>query len=230
MTDKEQPPTIDWKNRFLHYFFLNQRKVLQYSGGVLAITLLAIFWGTQDRGIAQKTMAMFEQWKKNPGDETLTREMERALKKTPHLKQVLEAEIAQVFLNIGEIEKADQRAAGCIARLNEELPLHAEFARISLLIEQEKFQKALEASVTLKERLEREDFGSHLQGWNLVRLAFLHKKLQNPSGELAAWEEVKGFMQRNPAGKSLEVGIGRPDFSLTDFIAHREREIERNNI
>jgi hypothetical protein len=227
MTDKGQSSEpIDWKNRLLQFYFLNHRSVLRYGAAVLAITLLTIFWGTRDGGTSHKARTLFEQWKKTPGDASLTREMERALRKAPHIRRVLEAEIVQGFLNVGDVENADKRAAGCIARLQDDLPLHAEFARISLLIEQEKYQKALEASVTLKERLEKVEAASRFQGWNLLRLAVLHKKLQNPSGELAAWEEVRGFMQQNPAGKSLEAGIGWPEFSLMDFIAHREREID----
>ena len=220
---------IGMKERIIRYCFLNQRKVLQYSFGVLGVCILVILYGTMGAS-AQPTLqakAAFDQWKQTPGDGLLAKEMERALDKAPGLKRALEAEIAQVFLSDGQFENADALATSCIERLNAESPLHADFAQASLLIEQKEYQKALELSVTLKEHLEEEGTSSNLCGWNLLRLAFLQKQLQNKSGELAAWEDVKNFMLKdgNSAGKFLEIGIGRPDFSLADFISHREREI-----
>jgi hypothetical protein len=210
-------------------YFRKEKKILKFGAGVLAVSIFAIFYGTQGGGAKSsiQARAAFEQWKKTPGNVSLTKEMVRTLKKAPNLRRGLEAEIAQIFLSDGQVQNADAMAALCIARLNADSPLHAEFAKTSLLIEQNEYQKALEASVTLKERLELLEGHTSLQGWNLLRLAFLHKKLENQSGELAAWAEVKAFMQQEEglAGKSLETGIGRPDFSLADFISFREREI-----
>jgi hypothetical protein len=220
---------IGLKERAIRYCFLNLRKILQYGLGVMGLCSLAILYGSIGSGAGPtlQAKAAFEQWKQTPSDGLLAKEMERALEKAPGLKRALEAEIAQVFLSDGQFQNADAMATNCIERLHLESPLHAKFAQVSLLIEQKEYQKALELSVTLKEQLEGDEERSSLCGWNLLRLAFLHKQLQNKSGELAAWEEVKDFLQKegNSAGKFLEIGIGRPDFSLADFISHREREI-----
>jgi hypothetical protein len=227
--DPEALNEIGLKERIIRYCFLNQRKILQYGLGAMGLCILAILYGSVGSGAGSTHQAKiaFEQWKQTPGDGLLAKELERSLEKAPGLKRALEAEIAQIFLSDGQFHNADARATNCIERLNLESPLHAEFAQASLLIEQKEYQKALELSVTLKEHLEGDEERSSLCGWNLLRLAFLQKQLQNKSGELAAWEDVKDFLQKegNSAGKFLEIGIGRPDFSLADFISHREREI-----
>jgi hypothetical protein len=221
---KENFPEIGRKELFLKYCFFNQRKIVGWIATVLGISILAIVFATYHAGaeMTQKARVAFEQWKKTPNDEHLTKEMQLALEKAPSLRLVFEAEIVQTLLSHGST--STNIAAQCIERLQEDSPLHAEFATASLLIEQKEYQKALEMSVSLKEHLEEQ---SGLYGWNLLRLAFLHKQLQNPSGELAAWEEVKTYMQKDEvmAGKFYEMGIGKPDFSLSDFITHREREI-----
>jgi hypothetical protein len=230
--DSEALNEIGLKERIIRYCFLNQRKILQYGLGAIGLCILAILYGNigfggSGAGSTHQAKVAFEQWKQTPGDGLLAKEMERALEKAPGLKRALEAEIAQVFLSDGQFHNADVMATNCIERLNLESPLHAEFAQASLLIEQKEYQKALELSVSLKEHLEGDEERSSLCGWNLLRLAFLQKQLHNKSGELAAWEDVKEFMQKggNSAGKFFEIGIGRPDFSLADFISHREREI-----
>lgn len=218
-----------WKERAVRYYLENSRKVLGYGIAAFLACLFAIFYATQEKDVKTDLQAKeaFDLWKLTPKDELLTLEMQKTLQKVPHLKRALEAEIAQIFLLDGQTHKAEAIAEECLGRLDGESPIHADFARISLYIEQKDFQKALEASVTLKERLETVASQKNLYGWNLLRIAFLHKQLQNVSGEKASWEEVKAFMQQagNTEGKFLERGIGRPDFSLADFITHREREL-----
>jgi hypothetical protein len=222
--EQNKSQEIGRKELFLKYCFFNQTKIVGWIATVVGMSILAIVFATNSAGVemTQKGRAAFEQWKKTPNDEHLTKEMELALEKAPSLRRALEAEIVQTLLSNGSIPTST--AAQCIERLQEDAPLHAEFAAVSLLIEQKEYQKALEMSVSLKEHLEEQ---SGLYGWNLLRVAFLHKQLQNSSGELAAWEEVKVYMQKDEeiAGKFYEMGIGRSDFSLSDFIAHREREI-----
>lgn len=224
-TQNEIPPEMGWKENFLKFYFFHKQKVFQGLFAVLAITILAITYATKEEGSSGFLQAKtaFEQWKKTPESESLAKEMERGLHKIPGFRRLFEAEIAQVCLSHGQVERANEKAAPCISRLQEDFPLHAAFAKASLLIEEKEYQKALEASVTLKERLEGSKEFVSLKGWNLVRLAFLHKQLQNSSGELAAWEEVKTFIQEE--GEGVNMGLGKSDFSLADYIAHREHEL-----
>lgn len=229
---KKEPEVVTcagWKERAVRYYLENNQKVVGYCVGAFLVCIFAIFYASQEKDLKTDIQAKeaFDVWKKTPQDELLTQEMQRTLQKAPNLRRALEAEIAQIFLSDGQALNAGLMAEECLERLDAESPLHAEFARISLFIEQKEYQKALEASVTLKERLDLSERQPSLCGWNLLRIAFLHKQLQNNSGERASWEEVKAFMLRegNSEGKFLERGIGRPDFSLADFIAHREREL-----
>ena len=217
---------VGFGERVLRYCFVNQQKIIRYSLCILVIGVFAIFYAARGADIASisKAKVAFEQWKQTPGDAALTQDMEKALQKTAGFRRTLEAEIAQVLLSDGQIEQADPFATACIQRLQEDCPLHAEFAKATLYIEQKEYQKALEASVSLKEQFATADASSNLYGWNLVRVAFLQKQLQNPSGELAAWEDVKNFFF-GEENKVPEIGIGRPGFSLADFIANREKEL-----
>ncbi len=219
------PPEMGWKEKLLKFTFFHKQKLIQMACGAIAIAILSIAYATKDEGTSGflQAKSAFEQWKKAPESESLAKEMERGLHKIPSFRRLFEAEIAQVCLSHGQVERANVKAAPCIARLQEDFPLHAAFAKASLLIEEKEYQKALEASVTLKERLEGSKEFISLKGWNLVRLAFLHKQLQNSSGELSAWEEVKTFIQEE--GEGLNIGLGKSDFSLADYIAHREREL-----
>jgi len=223
--EKETPPEMGWKEKLLKLSFFHRQKFFQATFGILALAILVISYATKEEGSKGflQAKAAFEQWKKEPESESLAKEMERGLQKIPGFRRLLEAEIAQVCLSHGQVQRANVKATPCIARLHEDFPLHAAFAKASLLIEEKEYQKALEASVTLKERLENSKAFVSLRGWNLVRLAFLHKQLQNSSGELSAWEDVKTFIQQE--GEGVNIGLGKSDFSLADYIAYREQEL-----
>lgn len=218
-----------WKERAVHYFLLNKGKVYGYMGTFVAAAALLIAYTTAGPSSreAVQAKALFEQWRKTPSDLKLYKEMQTAVKKIPGLERALEAETAQILLSDGQVETAASMTTSCISRLKEESPTHAEFASISVQIEKQEYQKALEASVSLKERLNDQ---SALYGSNLVRIAFLQKQVGNPPGELAAWEEVRALIEMKGstnAAQFLKANFGEKSFSLADFITQREKHIIR---
>lgn len=231
---------IELKDKVLHFYFLNKNKVHGYATALLIAFMLAIIYITAGPGAKESIQAKqaFEEWKKSPSDQKLSKEMKQALKKFPGFDKSVQSQIAQVLLTDGQVQNAIPIAEACIERLKEDSPLHAAFAEASLFIETKEYQKALEASVALKERIEGTmetgqlkkkgvEIGAALYAWNLLRIAFLQKELHNQPGELSAWEDVKALMQVEgaSAGKFLEINFGQKNFSLKDFISQRERSI-----
>src|SRR3990167_5488366 len=154
---------------------------------------------------------LFAKWEASPQDEILYQKMTQAMRKAPPLQKKYEAVIAQKLIGGGKGVEALQMACRALELARGEAPFHAAFAETSLLIEQEKYQTALQQAVALRERMTKEcDIkkflgdrlvgGSFLYVYNLLRIACLQQELKNHSGERAAWEELGGFLnnERSP--------------------------------
>jgi len=111
-----------------------------------------------------------------------------------------ESEVVQTLLMSGQIDQAERLARGCIERLRKISPFHAAYAETTLSIEKKEFQKALEASVGLKERMDQSPEvnklkgknlkgGSTLYASNLLRIALLQRQVGNSPGELSGVSE-----------------------------------------
>src|SRR5260370_1150300 len=102
---QESLPEMGRKELFLKYCFFNQRKILRWIGAAMVISILTIVFATigADREVTHQARVAFEQWKKTPQDELLTKEMELALEKAPGLRRALEAEIVQTLLSNGSL-------------------------------------------------------------------------------------------------------------------------------
>lgn len=225
-------------DKVISFYVLNRRKVHGYAAALFAAVVLAIVcltWGPSAKASSEAKLAL-EQWKKDPSDLQLQQAMRQALKKAPDFNRSVQAEIAQTLLASGRSEEARSVAGLCVERLREDAPLHAAFAETSLLIEQGHYQRALEASVALKERMEpigakaqAIEVGSALYAWNLLRIASLQNRLGNEPGERSAWEDVRELLALPglSVGRLLEANFGVGNFGLTDFIAHREEGLAR---
>ena len=249
MTKEEVVTKMEFglKERILQFYFFYKRKVHSYIAVTLGFFVLFIGYLTsgpdaEDSNQAKKT---FELWKKNPLDQRLKAEMLEGLRKIAGLERAKEAEIVQTLLSAGEIEPEGRLAKQCIERLRKISPFHASYAETSLNIEKKEFQKALEASVALKELMEKDgkakivkvrslQGGSTLYASNLLRIALLQKQVGNLPGELSAWEELKALLdmqEDSVAAQLLEANFGasfgKNSLSLSNFISQRERSIVR---
>jgi hypothetical protein len=228
-----EPITIEFgfKERVLQYYFLNKGKVHAYAGAFIAISsfCIAFLTATPSASEANDAKEQFAEWKQAPSSKTLYSEMRASVKKIPGLERSLEAEMAQVLLNDGQIEAAEELAKTCLDRLKKQSPLHAAYASTSFLIEKKDFQKALENSVAIKEEMDKKtDKQSSLYASNLMRIALLQKQVSNTHGELSAWEDVKAVIdteRASTAAKFLHDQFDENTFSLSDYISQRERLI-----
>lgn len=178
-----------------------------------------------------KTKNAFAKWEASPTDTDLFDALLVALKKTPTLSERYDAEIAQRLIEANLSEKAIPYAARSIARLQNEVPLHASFAETSLLIEKGSFQEALERAIGLKERMGTDD--PVLYAHNLLRIACLQQALQNGPGEMAAWGDFEDFLgwKEGPTETTLSHEMLQSyhdnEINLSHYIAQRKVTLSR---
>jgi hypothetical protein len=179
--------------------------------------------------------AAFRQWEKAPSDVSYLA-MRRAMKKVPSLEEKYQAVIARHLLQDHHLEEAFALAHRSIARIEVDAPFHAAYGKASLLIEQEAYQAALESAVGLKERMvevcqhaaqEELSGGAVLYAHNLLRIAFLHRQLDNPAGERAAWEDLEGFLkEKRRLSVLLLDSFQDQGVSLSHYMAERKRQLK----
>jgi hypothetical protein len=244
MGPHQNPASLTLGERVLAYWLFHRGQALAWGAGGVAVLLCVIGYialGPSDRDVRSAARA-FAQWKDDPASDALMKRMMRAVRRVPGLELSLESEIVQTLLVAGQPEKAGLLAKAPLERLTAVSPFHAAYAKTSLLIEQREYQKALEAAVALKEKMEGQLDpalwkGSSIQGGsalfvcNLLRIACLQRQLGNGPGELAAWEEMKGLMEAegrsSAAAQLLQTSFGSAQFTLADYISLRERSIVR---
>ncbi len=186
--------------------------------------------------------ALVAKWISLPDDSLVFREMSKALKKVPALQQKYEPIIAQKLMEGGRGAEALEIASRAIGLARAEVPYHAHFAETSLLIEQGKYQIALERAAELKERMVRECdieafWGDRLVGGallfahNLLRIACLQQELNNRPGELAAWEELERLLntkEESPTSHLLLSSFREKGLDLSHYILERKSLLYRS--
>lgn len=202
-------------------------------GSVSVIAGIAILIGYFHSGPSALSYAKAEraiaQWHASPSDEALYTSMIRAIRDVPALEEKYEASIAQKLFDIEKVEEGLVFANRALSRVKGEAPLHATFAKTSLLIESGKFQEALEQAVALKEQmgpsyLSEIKGGSLLYAHNLLRIACLQQELKNRPGEKAAWEELETLLSsQSVLAERLSLPFADKDVSLSQYIAERKK-------
>ncbi len=217
----------------VEWFQQKQRQIL--IGSLSCLAGAAILFGYLGRGptpinYAEAELA-FAQWKSSPLDDRLYQSLKEAIRIVPSIEKKYEAVIAQKLLNTDRMEEALVLASRALGRVKKEAPYHVIFAESSLLIEQGKFQQALENAVALKEQMGgsygcEDKGGSLLYLHNLLRIACLQGALHNRPGEKVAWEELENFLQKD--NRLARVFLGNFSFSNVDlahYIAERKQEL-----
>lgn len=98
--------------------------------------------------------------------------------------------------NEGFVPKLTEKALKSLKRTEKELPTYSEFARTSLLIIEKKYDVALQHSLQLKEELKNSK-ETALYGHNLLRIAFLERKLHQKESDKSK-KELCSFLNHNP--------------------------------
>ncbi len=194
-------------------------------------TLIVYFQSGPDPVKYAAAEAAFSEWKASPQDDLLYQSMQEAIRSVPAVQSKYEASIAQKLLDTNKINEALVLANRSFGRLEEEAPFHAAYAKTSLLIEQESFQKALENAVTLKEQMGGSFALEHKAGgllyvYNLLRIACLQQELNNRPGEKAAWEELESSLQGEARlANILFASFTDRKINLTQYIAERKKAL-----
>lgn len=227
---------IDISKAWSWYLSLSERTrqvSLSVLFSTLGVAVLISYLQTEPAATSYaEAEAMISKWKSSRHDENLYTSMQQALKSVPALQKKYEAAIAQRLINTHRLEDAVVMANRALLRVKEEVPLHASYGKISLLIEQEKYQEALEGAVALKERmgtsyLEKEQTGSLLFAYNLLRIAALQQKLKNKPGEKAALEELEAFLKtEHKSAKALIHTFSEDATNLSAYISERMKNLE----
>jgi hypothetical protein len=213
--------------RLADLLIYNPGKFLSLVLSIVVVSSGVIYLKTH-KSISAKSITanqLFHQWKGNTADPALTRKMISSLKQCPSLQKAYQGEVTQDLISIGKLDLAEGLDLKSVSQLKTEFPYEGMFSEISLLIEKNFFQKALELSVSLKIDLEKKEKKfTPLYAYNLIRLALLHAKVGNPVGEKSCFDELKYLSQEN-LSENLSVFLDQSfksgEFSLNDFVEER---------
>lgn len=123
------------------------------------------------------------------GQDVDLKEISNLVKAHKELAPAFSSYLEQSYAVKGDIKNAKKVSEDSLKRLSFIDPQYKEFAAVSLLIEEKKYEEALLRSVLMNEAIHKEKF-PNLFGLNLVRIAFLETLLQSTTS-LAKWEEAK---------------------------------------
>jgi len=235
------PPFFQEKVNFIEKLGFRYKPWLSSAAASLAGLGLLLFYS--QTGLKAPAYAeiesVFVKWEASPQDELLFQKMRSALHKVPALEKKYEARIVQKLIETGRGAEAIEMAQHSLKEIEKEAPFHASFAETSLLIEQGSYQKALEMSVRLKEKMAKEcDLecfskeqlvgGAVLYAHNLLRIACLHQALKNKPGEMASWEELEAFLgkdEKTVVGQLIINNFQEKGLNLSDYISERKKQL-----
>lgn len=136
------------------------------------------------------------------------------LKRHPELKPVFSPYLEQTYILEGNLPLAKAQLEESLKRLSFINPLYQEYARISLLIEEGKYEEALTKSTAMGEKLQKES-SPNLYGLNLVRVAFLEKILAKSPPSFEKWKEVKSLISNE-----IFMHFSDENLTLLDFASN----------
>lgn len=141
----------------------------------------------------------FFEWKKNPLNLELFNDLHHVLEKDSKLLRKYDGQVAQILIESQQPQEFLSFAKMATERLKE-VPYYSLYSTSTCEINQENFEKALNHSLHLKKELETSladqkdlSMGEVLYAFNLIRIAFLHKKLNHKEKETVSWKNIQSF-------------------------------------
>ncbi|MCI5051631.1 MAG: hypothetical protein MRY21_00665 [Simkaniaceae bacterium] len=186
----------------------------------------------------QQAQEVLNDWEKSlEADPSLLNQLGDSMKRHPELATKLGSSIAQLYLTLGLRDEASE-----YRKYHEEKKLqvkkaYTEFTRGTYLIADGRYDEALNETQDLRAHLnelnsvlENKEYGGALYAFTLLRLASLHKELQNRDEELTVWAELKTYLNGHEEHgeviqRDLEEFLGHfteDKISLFDYISARE--------
>ncbi len=138
----------------------------------------------------------------------------RLLKKHPELNPLFSHHLEQSYVLKGNLQLAKIQAGESLKRLTFINPLYQDYAKVSLLMEEGRFDEALIRSIAIGELLNKDEL-PNLYGINLVRITFLEAQLKKLEAPIKKWEEVKSLISNE-----LFLHFSDENLSLLDFATH----------
>lgn len=220
---------------------------------ILALIFFLVFYLSRQKEIGEKDFVLaktaFTGWNEEGGKKQESFfDLQKILKKHPELAKAYEPAIAQNLLIAHQMEEALPYFQKVLKRYSQ--PYYTQFAQTSLTTTQKKWEQALAEAISLKKELLKDEnfwkegkegshFGSPLFAFNLLRIAFLHQEIEDKSGELKAWEELKSYagwsetkevparLIRKGGFEFLLSAFTMQEISLFDYIEMREKELKK---
>jgi hypothetical protein len=165
-------------------------------------------------------VASFSKWEKSGKEEDRIK-VEAIIKRQPELRTKFEALIGQRLLEQGNGEAASVFVTEVLNRTSDASSLYRQFAEISLVVGRGDLLKALEKSYQLKTSLEGHPEMQVLEGYNLLRLAFLEQEVGSPVEELKLWNELV----KHDSFALIEQSIRKENLTLRNYIQHRKSNL-----
>jgi len=175
-----------------------------------------------------------------PDPDSLDRLME-IMDKHPELHQKYDGNLTQILIKEGETEKAQEIASQMISRTTQSnLPLYADFAKTTLLINQEKYEDALKQAQSLDMKMKKEvelgadrKFGDTLYAYNLLRIGMIQQELGLKDQELKTWQRWNQYLDSkediegiDPKGFDIVLRqFTSGNLSLKNYIEERNKEL-----
>lgn len=210
-------------------FLAAYRKTVGWALAGTAIVISAVLWGRFSH--AEKTegvqVALME-WLSGSSKAT-PKEVSRWLEKDPIVHAAFAGIAAQKFLILKEPRYAEKYAKEGLCAVNP-YSSYRDFSKASFLIAQEKWSKALESAIALKNHMDKNPslYQENLYVMNLLRIGMLQKHLGDSSAEKQAWEDLQKALA-NPAMKQAYFSLVQysktEDVTFQDFVEMRKKTL-----
>ncbi|MBI5346446.1 MAG: hypothetical protein HZB76_04825 [Chlamydiae bacterium] len=124
-----------------------------------------------------------------------------------------------------------------IERVETQIPFYQKFAKTTLAISNKNYGQALDEAKELKLALKISSQTPIFVTYNLLRIASLEKELNNKEGELAALEELNGYITSCQESKdefikesmnSFLSALEENNVELIDYIKYRTAQLQLN--
>jgi hypothetical protein len=175
-----------------------------------------------------KAEALFNRWESSSNDQVLLSDLQKTIQNIPQLREKYDTAIAHKMIQNGQGSELFKVAQKAMSIIEQDAPLHADFAETTLLIEQSGYQQALERAVRLKQKMLNDQLTKTvLFGENLIRIAHLQQELKNGPGEKAAWDDVQSFFkEETSAAKRILQEFQAKRINLESYINSRQRSLK----
>jgi hypothetical protein len=188
MEQEAQP--LDQLNKVKELFMKNRLLVLLCLSAVfLSVALIYKIFKTPDYAeYAEREYRHFL----TTSDSTSLKKLASYVANDPSLHSQYSSFLARTFLDRGEETQGLYFLHKSVEPLKEISPYHAAYAKATILIAKANFDLALQETVQLKVKLQKDkETGLELYSSVLKRIALLEKKLGRNEQELLAWKELE---------------------------------------